>query len=82
MKAILEFDLNDNDDLMAHLRAIKALNMAIALHEIVYNTKKSLKNEVEFKNADCTPYEAIDLVFDRIHEILTEESIIIDELIN
>lgn len=82
MKAVLEFDLNDSDDKMAHLRAIKSSNMAFALHEILHNTKKRLKNQVEFENPNITPYEAIDLVFERIHEILNEEGVVIDELIN
>ena len=30
-KAILEFDLNDPDDQMAHLRAVKSLDMALVL---------------------------------------------------
>jgi hypothetical protein len=31
MKANLEFDLNDPDDKQAHLRCVKALDMALAL---------------------------------------------------
>ena len=34
MKGILEFDLNDLDDVMAHKRAVLALDMALALYEI------------------------------------------------
>lgn len=82
-KAILEFDLNEPDDRVAHYRAIKSLDMASALHEIMYNTKKSLYNEVEFRRPQGTSaYEAISLVFDRMHEILDENNLNIDELIN
>lgn len=34
MKAILEFDLNDADDVEAHLRCVKSLDMALALDGI------------------------------------------------
>lgn len=43
MKAILEFDLDDYDDKMNHLRCIKSLNMAIVLFELMYNTDKNFK---------------------------------------
>ena len=33
-KAILEFDLNDSDDVMAHMRAVKSLDMASVLWEM------------------------------------------------
>ena len=83
MKAILEFDLNETDDRIAHYRAIKSLDMASALHEIVYNTKKSLKNKIEFKeDGEPDAFETVDLVFNRFYEILQENNINIDELIN
>ena len=34
MKAKLEFDLEDLDDVMAHLRCVKSLDMALALFKI------------------------------------------------
>jgi len=47
MKAILEFDLNEMDDSMAHKRCAKATDMAIALWEIAYNTKKRIGYEMD-----------------------------------
>jgi len=80
MKAILEFDLNDNDEKMAHMRAIKSLDMASALFEITHNMKKECERMVEDK--DMSVYDVIDLVFGNIHEILEENNIKVDELIN
>ena len=40
MKAILEFNLDDPEDRMAHFRCIKASEMASALFEIVYNANR------------------------------------------
>ena len=39
MKATLEFDLGDNEDAQAHLRCIKAKDMAIAIWEVTHNNK-------------------------------------------
>ncbi len=79
-KATLEYDLNEPDDVMSHLRAVKSLDMAIALWDIVHNTKKSLEWSLEGKEID--KYETLDLVFQKIHEILDEHNINTDELIN
>lgn len=52
MKGILEFNLNDEDDVMSHLRCVKSLDMAIALFQIsqtLYNDDISadeIKNEI------------------------------------
>jgi len=78
-KATLEFDLNDSDDMIAHLRAVKSLDMAMALWEIVHNTKKGLEWSMEDKEID--KYEALELVYQKIHEILDEHNINTDELI-
>jgi hypothetical protein len=80
IKAKLEYDLNDTDDAMAHMRAIKSLDMALALWEITHNTKKSLEWSMEGKEMD--KYDALELVFEKIHEILDEHNIKIDDLIN
>jgi hypothetical protein len=79
-KAILEFDLNDPDDQMAHMRAVKALDMALVLWEIAYNTKKGIKNEIEFNKIDA--YEAVDKVFEKLWEEMNEHGINLDDLVN
>jgi hypothetical protein len=79
-KAKLEFDLNDQDDRMAHLRAVKSLDMAMALWDITHNTKKGLEWAMEGKEID--KYDALEMVFEKIHEILNAHNIDTDELIN
>jgi hypothetical protein len=79
-KATLEFDLNEPDDVMAHLRAVKSLDMALALWEIVHNTKKGLEWSLEGKEVD--KYETLELVYEKIFDILNEHNINTDELIN
>ena len=79
-KATLEFDLNEPDDVLAHLRAVKSLDLALALWDIVHNTKKGLEWSMEGKEID--KYDALELVYEKIHEILKEHNINTDELIN
>ena len=79
-KATLEFDLNDSDDMIAHLRSVKSLDMAMALWEIVHNTKKGLEWSMEDKEID--KYDALELVYKKIHDILDDHNINTDELIN
>ena len=85
MKAILEYNLDDADDKMAHLRAVKSLDMAMALWEILYNLKKNMMYKVEHaveNDKNMTPFDAVDMTFDLIWDTVKEEGIIIDELIN
>jgi cell fate (sporulation/competence/biofilm development) regulator YmcA (YheA/YmcA/DUF963 family) len=79
-KATLEYDLSDPDDVMEHKRAVKSLDMALALWEIVHNTKKGLEWSMEGKEID--KYDALELVYEKIHEILNDHNINTDELIN
>jgi hypothetical protein len=78
-KATLEYNLSDPEDVMAHKRAIKSLDMALALWDIVHNTKKGLEWSMEDKEID--KYDALELVYEKIHEILNDHNIITDELI-
>jgi hypothetical protein len=78
-KAKLVYDLNEPDDVMAHKRAVKSLDMAIALWTITHNTKKGLEWSMEGKEMD--KYDALEMVFDKIYEILEEHNIKMDDLI-
>jgi hypothetical protein len=79
-KAILEFNLNEPDDIIAHKRAVKSLDLTLALWEIIHNTKKGIEWSMEEKEID--KYDALELVYKKIYEILDEHNINIDELIN
>jgi hypothetical protein len=79
-KAKIEYDLNDLDDIMAHKRAIKSLDLSLALWDITHNTKKSLEWSMEGKEMD--KYDALEMVYEKIYEILDNHNINLDELIN
>ena len=78
-EAILKYDLNDTDDAMAHMRAVKSLDMGLALWDITHNTKKGLEWSMEGKELD--KYEVLDIVYEKIYEILEEHNIKMDDLI-
>jgi hypothetical protein len=83
MKATLSYNLNDPDDRMAHMRAVKSLDMASALFEITRNLKRRIEDR--FENVDNTNndvFDGIHEVFDEIYNILEDNNIDIDELIN
>jgi hypothetical protein len=77
-KAKIEYDLSDVDDMYAHKRAIKSLDMALALWSITHNTKKGLEWSMEGKEMD--KYDALEMVFEKIHEIISEHNIDLDDL--
>lgn len=83
-KAIIEYDLNDRDDLMAHKRAVKSTDLALALWEIEYNLRKRLERELEakeMKNEDVEVYDVIDMCMENIIETIKDHNIDIDDLI-
>ena len=80
MKATLEFNLDDAFDQQAHLRAVKSTDMSSFIFQLISNERKSLMYKIEDKN--MKDWETVNLVFDRIHELLDEYGINIDELIS
>lgn len=79
MKAILEFDLNDNEDQVAHMRAVKALDMALTL----WDMEQYLRSETKYAS-DLMPIEVYNTLKDvrlKLGEIMSKHSIDIDELL-
>lgn len=79
MKAILEFNLDEQDDRVAHLRAVKALDMAIAL----WDMEEYLRRQTKYAS-DLMPievYKNLEEVRDKFREIMSERSLDIDELL-
>ena len=81
MKAILEYDLNDADDTMSHFRAVKSLDMALVLFEIIYNVRKRSEHICDGLEADSDKYDGVYVVFEEINKVLNDHNICIDELI-
>lgn len=75
MKATLTFNLEDNDDAMAHHRCIKSLDMAMLLWELQLNTRKQIENDNPKINQ-----KTLDTVFEKINKLYEEYDINIDKL--
>lgn len=79
MKVTIEFNLSDSDDSRSYYVMNKANEMALMIWQLSHNTKKELEYDVESKSK-MTKYETLDLVFEKIHEMLQEYDINVDKL--
>ena len=80
-KAILEFDLNEPDDKEAHKRAVKSLDMALALWDMDQYLRSQIKYSDEYELTD-EQYNTLEETRDKLHKILSEYNISFDELIS
>jgi hypothetical protein len=78
MKAKLEFDLDDVDDRMAHLRCVKSTDMALVLWEMSLNMRKRVTSGYDEKDDF---YRGVDAVFERYNELMQEHNLDPEELI-
>lgn len=83
MKAILEFNLDEAEDIMSHLRCTKSTDLALALWHIHANMTNVLEDalDIDDKSID-KQYELLEKVQEYINNTLEEHGIIIDDLIN
>lgn len=81
-KAILKFDLNDFDDRMAHLRAVKSLELSMAIWDILQLRKTMERRFENTENTNNDVFDGIDAICDGILEILDDHGIKIDDLVN
>ena len=81
MVAKLEFDLDDIDDRMEHMRCVKATDMAIVLFEITHNLKRQLEHRFESQPQPRDEFDGIEETFSEIYKLMDEHGINLDELI-
>ena len=81
MKATFEFDMNDPDDVMAHLRMTKSLDMASALWDILLNSKKGFQYNIEAGKYE-DQYDLLNAIYEMLHEEMRNRNIDVEELIN
>ena len=80
MKAILEFNLDEQDDKMAHSRAIKSLDMALALWSMDEYLRGGIKHAPDSMPAEV--YVMLQSVRDKLHQTMSKYNIDLDELIS
>lgn len=76
MKAILKFNLDDSDDVMAHTRCVKSLDMALAMWAFSNRLRKIVDESEDGKYIDE------DLVSKAWEQSLEEYEINLNTLIN
>lgn len=81
MEAILKFNLEDLDDRLEHLRAVKATDMALVLWEVVYNSRKYFENQIE-EGKFTDQQDLLDAVYKHIWAILEARDVNPDNLIH
>lgn len=80
-KAILEFDLNEQDDVEAHKRAVKSLDLVIALWDIDQYLRSLLKYGDECSITE-EQHKVLNETREKLHDILREKNISFDELLS
>jgi hypothetical protein len=78
MKATLEFDLDQGQDKTAHLRCVKALSMAVTWCDM----DQYLRGLIKYGELDDITYKALEETREKLREIMSENSIDLDELLN
>ncbi len=82
MKATLEFDMNNMDDKLSHMRAVKSLDMACVLFEIQNNLRKKCDRILEGMDDNLDKYDTLNVIFTEIFTLMDEHNINTDELID
>jgi len=72
MKAILKFDLNEQDDILAHKRCVKSLDMALVLWKV----DQYLRSESKYKDNEIA-YE----IRQNLYEIMSDHGLNFNDLI-
>ena len=78
MKAKLEFDLDNPDDKMEHMRCIKATDMALMLWDIKQKIRSKLKYSEDLSEDELHQWEVMQ---DEFYSIASDYGINLDELI-
>jgi hypothetical protein len=76
MKAILKFDLQDEDDRIEHQMMLKAKDMSIALWDISQELRKKVKYASDDLSQD--KYEAYEEIQEMFYNILNQQNIDLD----
>jgi hypothetical protein len=80
MKATLEFNLDEQDDQMAHLRAIKSVDLALVLWDTDQYLRGIIKHAPDSMSDET--YKKLQEVRLKFLHIMEQHSIDLDELIN
>ena len=78
-KAILEFNLDEFEDETAHMRCVKAKDMALALWDLDQHLRAQTKYAPDSMPGEV--YDALQETRDKLYEIMNSYNIDLDELL-
>lgn len=81
-KAILEYNLDERDDIEAHLRAVKSLDMALALWDMDQYLRAKMKYGNNDSELSDDAYKALEDAREELREFMSSRGINLDELIS
>ena len=81
MKATLEFNLDDSDDRQAHLRAVKALDLTLALDDVAELFRKAVNSDGTEAETE-TAQDQADRLNAQFWQILGDRGINMDEILS
>ena len=79
MKATLEFNLDEFEDESAHMRCVKAKDLSLALWDMDQHLRAKTKYAPDSMPEEV--YDALQETRDKLHEIMSEYNIDLDELL-
>lgn len=85
MKGLLEFDLNNSEDCLNHLRAVKSTDMALCLWDISTKLTKEINDYRDWcfnNNKKLSNQDIVDKTNELINDYFESRNINIEELIS
>jgi hypothetical protein len=79
MEAILKFNLNEFDDQVAHMRAVKSLDLCLMINEFEEELRKLVKYAPD--NLPDEKYQGYVEVREKFYQIMNQHSIDMEKLI-
>ena len=79
MKATLEFNLEESEDMQSHLRCVQSVHLCLALYDIEAWLRSELKHNDNFTKEQ---YDVLENARDKYFEILSSHGIDLDNLIS
>lgn len=77
MKAILEFNLDEQEDSDAHYRCINSLDMALTLYDLDNTLRALLKHE----DMEDKEYDRVEKLRDFLYETMNQRGLSFDRLL-
>ena len=79
MKAKLTYDLDDADDRVSHLRAVKSLDLTFCLYDLDQELRSKTKYAPDTMSEDT--YNAYEDVRTTLHQLMSKYSLSLDDLL-